>query len=52
MMTATPPILPSPDGWRQPAVLLPWAPRRLALAGLLFSLVAVWYPIGLIVTAW
>lgn len=51
-MSVTPPILPSPDGWRQPAVLLPWAPRRLAVAGLLFSVVVVWYAIGLSVAAW
>jgi hypothetical protein len=52
MASSPPPILPSPDGWRRPGVLLPWAPRRLAVAGLLFSFLVVWYALGLVVTAW
>ena len=52
MTTSPPPILPSPDGWRQPRALLPWASRRLAVAGLLFSILVGYNAIGLIVVAW
>jgi hypothetical protein len=52
-MTTTPsPMAPSPDGWRDPRVVAPWAPRELLVAGLALSLVGAHGAVRLIAHAW
>lgn len=51
MSTQPPPIRPSPDGWRQPGVLLPWVTPVLAVAGLMVSAIGAYVALDLYVSA-